>query len=332
MINRERARILTTCLCLCVLALFSAVAMGQRPPTEAEAFDVIKRATNPTLKLAAAEDFVARFPQSSARPTIAELITSEILTIRDGAVAIALLERAHAILTGEQEREILKRASLHAHVRGEKFEAAFALASEMIAADPKNLQVLIEMNQAGINQGLKGQYKLINQALQYGLTAISIIEKDIKPEKISDEQWAIHKADLWFCYRNTAILYLALQEPNIEESKTLSSKASALKPLEPFNFALKGQALDLEYSKYLPGYEKMADGPSKQEMRKKLDTIVDEIINAWARAVGLATGQPQHQDLIRVYVPALTKYYLMRNNESTAGLKELINKHRLPLY
>lgn len=332
MTNRKRTKTLVNALCLCALLVLPAVAPAQAPLNEAEALALIKSATNPTLKLAAAEDFIARFPNSSARSNIAELITTEILTVRDGAVALALLERARAIFTAEPEREILKPAALHAHVSGEEFESAFVVASEILATDPENLQVLMQMNQAGNSERLRRELKLIDQALQYGLAAISIIEKGIKPAKISDERWAGHKADLWICYRNTASLYLKLKEPNTQEAKALSIKASALKPLEPINFVLLGMAFDFDYSKYVQGYDHMQEGPAKQEMRKKLDAMADGVIDAWARAIGLATGQPRYQNLITTFVPGLTKYYRIRNNDSAAGLQALINKYRVRLY
>lgn len=333
MLKRKNTKTLMGALCFCAfLVPILATAQVQRTPTEAEVLAIVKSATNPTLKLAAAEDFVARFPNSGARSSIAELITGEILTVRDGAVALALLERAHAIFTTEQEREILKPAALHAHVTNGKLDHAFAVAKEILATDPENLRVLMLMNQAGISEGLRRELKLIEQALQYGLTAISIIEKGIKPAKISDEAWSMHKAEVWFCYRNTSILYLALPTPNLEESKKLSRKATLLKPLEPFNFALLGMAFDREYDIQRQVYEKMPDGPAKQEARKKLDSTLDSIIDAWAKAIGLATGQPRYQDLITTFVPTLMKYYRLRNNDSAAGLQALINKYRVPLY
>jgi hypothetical protein len=330
MLDRKGIKRLTSALCLCALLALPSVVTAQTQSTETEALDAIKRATNPTLKLAAAEDFVARFPKSSARSNIAELIATEILKVRNGAVALTLLERAQAIFTTEQEREILKPVALEVQVSGGRFEFAFTLAGEMLARDPENLQVLIQMNQAGTNPKVKLDRKLADQALQYGLTAISIIEKGVKPAKISDERWAIHKADLWFCYRNTAILYLAQPEPNTQEAKAFSSKASLLKPLEPMNFAILGKALELEHAKQFEAYEKIAEGELKLEARKKLDLVLDALIDAWARAVGLATGRREYQELITSLVPDLTMHYRARN-KSIVGLQGLIDRYRVRL-
>src|SRR5512138_566107 len=84
-------------LALCVVVVSHGAAFAQSTTTEADALAAIKLATNPTTKLAAAEDFVAKFPNSSARLGVAETVADEILKIKNGAVALALLERARAV-------------------------------------------------------------------------------------------------------------------------------------------------------------------------------------------------------------------------------------------
>ena len=57
----------------CVFAVSNA-SLSAQTPTEADALSAIKLATNPTTKLTAAEDFIAKFPNSTARVSIAETI------------------------------------------------------------------------------------------------------------------------------------------------------------------------------------------------------------------------------------------------------------------
>ena len=102
---------LIAALCFCVFAVAPVFAQIN----EAQALDAIKLATNPTSKLAAAEDFIAKFPKSTERLRIAELIADEILKIKDGAVAVTLLDRAKAIFTADAEREVLKTVALEAY-------------------------------------------------------------------------------------------------------------------------------------------------------------------------------------------------------------------------
>ena len=58
-------------------------------------------------------------------------------------------------LTSEQEREVLKPVILAAYVIGGRAEDAFALASELLDKNSENLDVLIRMSQAGINERVK---------------------------------------------------------------------------------------------------------------------------------------------------------------------------------
>jgi tetratricopeptide (TPR) repeat protein len=312
-----------------VFAIWTSVTSAQvtKQLTEVESLAAIKLATNPTSKLAAAEDFIARFPNSSARISIAELVAAELLKIKNGAVALALLERAHAVFTSEREREILKPVALEAYLIGGRFEDAFSLASELLNKDPENVNVLVRMAHAGIEESVKRNRKLAELGLQYALKAISIIENGNKPASVDDETWSTYKADLGYLYRNAAILYLAFQ--NTEQAKARSLKATQLMPLEPSHYAVLGMAADTEFTSESERYNTMPEGAAKLEARKKLDDLSDSVIDAFARAVGLATGRPQYQQMLQVLVPSLTNHYKNRHNQSTEGLQQLINRYRL---
>lgn len=278
-------------MCLCVLVVSQDLAQAQTQ-TEADALAAIKLATNPTTKLTAAEDFIARFPNSNARLTVAELVSTELLKIKDGAVALALLERARVVFTTDQEREVFQRVALRTYAMGDRPDDAFALASEMLAKNPDDLTVLLRMTQVGSDEARKRNRKHADVALQYGLKAIALIEAG-----------TTHKAELAQLYQQTAILYLAAG--NTQEAKSRLTKASTLAPDDPSNFALLGRVIS-------------ANQVSDVE-------VLDSIIDAYARAVGLAMGRPEHQKLLQQLIPDLTNYYKQRYG-STKGLQQLINK------
>ena len=309
-------------LCFCVLAVGPVTAQLSN---EAQALAAIKLATNPTTKLAAAEDFIARFPKSNERVRIAELIAVEILKIKDGNVALALLDRAKAVFTSEQEREILKPVALEAFVLGSRADDAFALANEMLATNPDDLHVLVRMTHAGAEETRKKNRKYTDVSLQYGLKAIAIIEKGNKPASLDDETWSAHKTNLGKLYQHTAILYLAAE--NTEEAKTRLKRASELSPRDPANFALLGRIINVDYLAQTKSYEEMPEGRPKQEALKTLEVTLDSVIDAYARAAGLATGRAEYQQLLQQVVLDLTTYYKYRH-KSTKGLPELINQYR----
>src|SRR6185503_15081062 len=148
--------------------------------TEAEALTAIALATNPSTKLAAAEEFIAKFPKSSSRIKAAELVAAEILKVQNGTVAILLVERAQKIFTTDEEREILKPVALEAYATGNRPKDAFKLAAELLAKNPDDLSVLVQMTNAGANEVRKRNREHAEVALQYGLKAITLIEAQPK--------------------------------------------------------------------------------------------------------------------------------------------------------
>jgi hypothetical protein len=83
-----------------------------------------------------------------------------------------------------------------------------------------------------------------------------------------------------------------------------------------------------DYVKQMEANEALPEGKQKQETLKQLDALLDPIIDAYARAAGLSMGRREYQPLMQQVIPDLTTYYKYRNNQSTKGLQQLINKYR----
>ena len=290
------------------------LVQSAKAQTEADALAAIKLATNPSTKLAAAEDFVTKFPNSNARHDIAELIAAEILKIKNGAVALALLERAQAVFTSPEEREIFKPVALTAYALANRPDDAFALADAMLAKNPKDLAVLMQLTQLGTDEARKRNRKYADVSLQYGLKAIALIEADNKTENLGQ------------LYQQTAILNLAAG--NTREAKSRLEKATTLSPQDPGNFALLGRVINVDYLTQLSTYESMPDGKAKQDVAKQLNSILDTVIDNYAHAAGLAVGRAEYQTLLRQVLPDLTTYYKQRNDGSIKGLQQLIDRYK----
>lgn len=295
--------------------------------TEAEALTAITLATNPSTKLAAAEEFINRFPKSSSRIKAAELVAAEILKVKNGTVAITLVERAQSIFTADDEREILKPVALEAYATGNRVNDAFKLAAELLAKNSDDLNVLVQMTSLGAEEVRKRNREHADVALQYGLKAIALVEARPKPSRRNDDLSATPDVDLAQLYQQTAILYLG--NGNAEEARARLTRATALRPDDPSNFALLGRVIHADYVKQMEAYEAMPDGKQKLDTQKKLDALLDTIIDAYAHAAALATGRPQYQPLLQQVIPDLTNYYKYRNNQSIKGLQELINKYKV---
>lgn len=322
-VNRKLAGVLAKAVCVFVVSNASVSAQSL---TEADALAAVKLATNPTTKLTAAEDFIAKFPNSTARLSVAETIGGELLKVKNGMVALTLLERAYAIFTSPKEREILRPAALEAYVIGNRPDDAFAVAAEMLAKNPDDIPVLTRITQAGTEEASRKNRKYLDISLQYGLKAISLLEAETKPANVADEAWALQRKKVDRLYQQTAILYLAVG--NAQEAQARLSKASTLSPQDPSNFALLARVINADYLVQKEAFDAIKDAKSKQEAQKKLDQLLDSMIDAYARAVGLATGRVEYQSLLQSVIPDLTSHYKTRHNQSIKGLQELINRYR----
>src|SRR5882672_10347450 len=109
-------------------------AFGQTPPAkpspEETAFAAVSEATNPAARMAAAEDFVATFPNSSYRIKVAELVAQYLTILRNPQIAISLLNRARAIFTTPDESEILKPAAIEIYANADRVSDAFDLGAD----------------------------------------------------------------------------------------------------------------------------------------------------------------------------------------------------------
>ena len=315
---------------LCAIILSTQLIYAQtKQLTEAESLTAIELATNPSTKLAAAEEFVTRFPKSSSRIKAAELVAAEIMKVQNGTVAITLVERAQSIFTTDEEREILKPVALEAYATGNRPNDAFKLAAELLAKKPDDLYVLVQMTSLGAEEVRKRNREHAEVALQYGLKAIALVEARAKGSRRNDDLsfLPVLDVDLAQLHQLVAILYLGAG--NAEEARARLTKATELRPDDPSNFALFGRVIHADYVKQMEAYEAMPEGKEKQATLKKLDALLDTIIDAYARAAALATGRPEYQSLLQQVIPDLTNYYKYRHNQSTQGLQELINKYKI---
>ena len=74
-------------------------------------------------------------------------------------------------------------------------------------------------------------------------------------------------------------------------------------------------------------YQKMQEGSAKQNEKRRMDTLLDEIIDAYARAVARDSDGGTNETLTsRGSDIFIAKY---RNNGSIAGLQKLIDKYKV---
>lgn len=316
----------STWLIFAIVLLIARQSAPQTQPTSEEmAFNAISAAKSAAGRVAAAEDFVKNFPRSSRRPDAARLVAELLPTLRNPQIASALLQRSNAIFPSTAELAFINPVAIEIYTKSDQAEAAFKLASELLSQNPDDFRVLVMMTHFGASQARKNHRRHIEVSLQYGTRGIELLEKDQKPADVTDSIWSQRESILSGLYQQTGILLLAQGKET--EAKAQILKATKLGPKDPGSYAFLGRVLDEEYERQMVLYESMPEGRSKESEKKRLEAMVDEMIDAYARAVGLATGKEEYQSLLQQVVPDLTKYYKYRN-QSMTGLQRLIDKYR----
>jgi hypothetical protein len=129
-------------------------------------------------------------------------------------------------------------------------------------------------------------------------------------------------------------LYLSLgivsyMTGNKDDAKARFEKTVAIGAMDPMGYIMLGTLANEEYQQMAERYKTLMAGPAKDETLKRANTKLDEIIDLYAHAVGLMTGDARYQTLHDQILQDLTAYYKYRKN-STDGLQELINKYKKP--
>ena len=326
MLKTRLAPVAIVCLATLSMAQRSDAQQTSQLSSEEIAFHAVAAASNPAARVAAAEDFVASFPKSSKRPQVAKLVSDQLPLLRNAQIAVSLLERARVIFTSPEELEFLGPTALNIYVDSNRIDDAFALASQMLSKQPDDLRTLIKITYLAAQAARDRNLKYANESAHYGLHAIEIIEKDQRPAGISDSAWLDAKSKLPSLYQQVGIISLA--QDKIVDAKTQIGNSIKLNPKDATSYALLGRVLSGEYEKSMTTYSGMQEDSKKEDEQKKLKALLDEVVDAYAHAVALATGKREHQALMQQLVPDLTNYYKISHDGSVAGLKELIEKYR----
>ncbi|MFN2531785.1 MAG: tetratricopeptide repeat protein [Pyrinomonadaceae bacterium] len=307
-------------------ALFQGQGQPKVPEAEMKALTAINAMADPVAKMTAVEDFMKKYPRSNARGRIVDMLADQIEKTKDAAQATTLAEKALTIFTEPAEQDLLKTVLVDAYAGSNRVDDAFKLAGEVLAKNPEDVHVLVQMTLTGTEEAKNKNPKYVAQSLQYGLKAIELIEANKKPANMDDTSWNNHKAALAQLYQQTALLnYMT---GNAAEAKTRLEKAVIIGPNDPSNYALLGLLVNEEYTKLAQSYKTMPAGPPKEETLKKLEALIDNIVDVYAHVAALAANKPEYQPLLQQVSGDLLTYYKFRHNNSDTGLQELIDKYK----
>jgi hypothetical protein len=206
------------------------------------------------------------------------------------------------------------------------YAKAFESGKQVLAEEPENLKVLIDLAYAGY---ASKNPALATDALTYAKSAIRLIESGK-----TLEAWTpyMSKDDaLGYLYNASGSLQLQ-KDPGLAlkdflKAAQFNGKISKL----PATYATIAQSYEASaYAKLASDYERDFKGkdetPESKLAVENINQVVDRMIDAYARAVALAGNEPAEQANKKLWMEQLTTWYKYRHKDDTAlaGLNQLI--------
>jgi hypothetical protein len=296
---------------------------------EQKALAKVEAAPDLAAKMVAAGEFIKKFPKSTLRSKLVSYIAQEVTKIQETPQRITQLENMLTVFKEPGDAEVINPILIDLYFKESRPDDAFRVASAYVAKTPNDVAVLTQAAIEGVEQAKKKEAKFAQQSLQYGAKAIELIEAGKKPDTFDDARWAEYQSR-WLPLLYQSLGLLSLMMGNRAEAKTRIEKAASLNAKDPFTFALIGSMLNDDYQQLAEQHKAAAPGPVKESILKQAHAKLDEVIESFAHAVGLAEGNAAYQQLHDQLLQDLQAYYKYRHSGSTDGLQQLIDKYKKP--
>ena len=221
-----------------------------------------------------------------------------------------------------------RKLNLPGLINEKKFDEAYKSGAKILADEPDYLRAQIDLGYAGYLAASAKNETHNATALGYATKAIQAIEGGKVPT-----EWAPFKGkDDTLAYLNYAVGYLNLKtDPNkaIDSLLKAASYDSEIKRTPSTYYFLAVAYEAGPYKTYSTAYQTEFAGkpetPASKAALEKLNTMMDRIIDSYARAIAAAGADPKTEQSRKEWQAAMANYYKFRNNNSEAGMTELIN-------
>ena len=229
--------------------------------------------------------------------------------------------------TAAYERDERKR-NLPIYINEKKFTEAYATGAKILADEPNYLRAQIDLGYAGYLAASAKNEQFNSTALDYARAAIQAIESGKSPT-----EWAPFKGkDDTLAYLNYAVGYLTLKtapDQAIDYLLKAAQYESDIKKTPSTYYFLAVAYESGPYKTLSAAYQKdfadKPETPASKAALEKLGTVMDRIVDAYARAIAAAGSDPKTQQSRTEWTAQMTTYYKFRHNNSDAGLTEYIS-------
>lgn len=226
--------------------------------------------------------------------------------------------------TYEAREKNARKAEVGKLVEAKKFNEAFALGKQILAAEPEDLSTLYSLAMGGLVATTSGNKAFNADASNYAKKAIQLLEGGKSTLSASDKDKTLGQlySALGVLNFDTApgqaanAFFKAVQYENLKKDpQTYALLAGAIQKSEY-------DPLQKEFESRFPTPEAKAS-PEAKAATDRVNAVVDRMIDALARAVALATD-PKFAQAKTEWMQNLTQFYKYRHEGSDAGLNELI--------
>ena len=208
-----------------------------------------------------------------------------------------------------------------------KYPEAYALGKEILTAEPDNLTVMVHLGANGYLLAPLNNAALTAESNAYAKKALEMLEAG----KTVEDYAPLANRDVAVAYLNYTIGTQALQTDPSTALKHLLKAAQFETPLKksPYTYAYIAGAYETgPYAKQSQQYKDMYSGkdetPESKLALANINQLVDRMIDGYARAVALAGSDPKNAAAKQGWNDTLMQWYKFRNNNSDAGMNELI--------
>lgn len=194
---------------------------------------------------------------------------------------------------------------------------AFELCKPYLARDPENLRAYLLLSHAGIKSGDK---KLRPETVRAARKALGLVKSGK-----SVERWQVAETkDEAVATLEFYAAYYTIDTTPAETATTMSALARSNSSFnkDPNTFFYLAQALQQsELKKLKAEYVQTCGGSDPPDTCDaswtKIESVMDRIIDAYARAIVLSTGKPEFAPIAVVAKPELAKVYRVRHEKGT---------------
>lgn len=295
---------------------------------EREAAEKINKAKGAEAKLQAGAEFVRKYPKSSLRPKVAQIVADEVAGASDEQLKISLAETYLGFFNEPSEAALVNDALLNAYINAGRTAEAFKMGGARLAKSPDDVDLLRSLAVIASNETIKGSNDYAAQGQQYGAKAVELLETDKMPAGMDAAKWAAYKSEtLPALHRALGIISYKTNDKAAAVAHL--QKAADMKFSDPGVYLLLSELTYDQYETLSKEYN-VAPAAQKPAALAKAQAALDKVVETYAQAVGMTEGNAQYQQAHDALKDDATKFYKFRHNNSDAGLQQLFDKYKKP--